>query len=114
MHVGRVFGKDESEVRPIPEWDMKIPDPITALCNKYETGQVALCGLFSETVKKASMSQYNHLQGEINAITKLDRHYHGLFGFTSIIGHPTKKLHDSFTVHFEAKNSYSCTAYFFV
>ena len=84
MHVGRVFGKDESEVRPIPEWDMKIHDPITALCNKYETGQVALCGLFSETVKKASMSQYNHLQGEINAITKLDRHYHGLFGFMAV------------------------------
>ena len=52
MHVGRVFGKEESEVRPIPKWDMKIPDPIAALCNKYETGQVALCGLFSETVKK--------------------------------------------------------------
>ena len=26
----------------------------------------------------------------------------------------TKKLQDSFTVHLEAKNSYSCTAYFFV
>ena len=57
MHVGRVVRK-ESEVRPVPEWDMKIPDPIAALCNKYETGQVALCGQFSETVKKAAMSQY--------------------------------------------------------
>ena len=26
----------------------------------------------------------------------------------------TKKLHDSFTVHLEAKNSYSCPAYFFL
>ena len=43
---------------------MKILDPIAALCIKYETGQAALCGLFSETVKKVSMSQYYHLQGE--------------------------------------------------
>ena len=27
---------------------------------------------------------------------------------------PTKKLHDSFTVHFEAKNSYSVPTYFFL
>ena len=84
MHVGRVFGKEESEARPVPEWDMKIPDTIAALCNKYETGRVALRGLFSETVKKAAMSQYRHLQGEINAITKLDSHYHGLFGFMAV------------------------------
>jgi hypothetical protein len=60
---------------------MAMPDPIKALCNKYETGMVSLCGLFSNTVKKASMSQYQHLQGEVNAIKKLDRHYYGLFGF---------------------------------
>ena len=30
------------------------------------------------------MSQYLHLQGEINAITKLDRHYYGLFGFLAV------------------------------
>ena len=59
--MGRVFDKAESQVRPVPEWDMKIPDPIAALCNKYETGHVALCGLFSETVKKACMSQYHHI-----------------------------------------------------
>ena len=63
---------------------MSIPAPLKALCNKYETGQVALCGLFSDTAKKASMSQYLHLQGEINAITKLDRHYYGLFGFLAV------------------------------
>ena len=31
-----------------------------------------------------------------------------------VIGRPTKKLHDSFTVHFEAKNSYSVPTYFFL
>ena len=84
MHVGRVFGTDLSDVKPVPEWDMTIPYDVIALCNKYETGQVSLCGLFSDTVKKASMSQYHHLQGEINAIAKLDRHYHGLFGFIAV------------------------------
>ena len=84
MHVGRVFGADMSDVKPVPEWDMTIPYDVIALCNKYETGQVSLCGLFSDTVKKASMSQYHHLQGEINAIAKLDRHYHGLFGFIAV------------------------------
>ena len=54
MYVGYVFGKEESDVRPVQEWDMKIPDLIAALCNKYETGQIALCALFLETVKKAS------------------------------------------------------------
>ena len=45
---------------------------------------VSLCGLFSNTVKKASMSQYHHLQGEVNAIKKLDRHFYGLFGFLAM------------------------------
>ena len=47
-------------------------------------GQVALCGLFSDTVKRASMSLYQHLQGELNPIKKLDRHYYGLFGFMAV------------------------------
>ena len=54
---------------------MTVPKPLKELCNKYELGQVGLCGLFSDTVKKASMSQYQHLQGETNAIKKLDRHF---------------------------------------
>ena len=32
----------------------------------------------------------------------------------AIIGRPTKKLHNLFTVHFEAKNFWSGPAYFFV
>ena len=82
--MGSVFGESESDVKPVAEWDMAIPKPIKALCNKYETGQVSLCGLFSDTVKKATMSQYHHIQGEINAIKKLDRHFYGLFGFMAV------------------------------
>ena len=84
MHVGNIFIGNLSNVKPVSEWDMCLPKPVQDLCNNYETGQVALCGLFSNTVKKASMSQYHHLQGEINAIQKLDRHYYGLFGFLAV------------------------------
>ncbi len=38
-------------------------------------------GLFSTSVKDAGFSQWKHVQGEVSAIHKLDRHYYGLFGF---------------------------------
>ena len=48
-------------------------------------GQVFLCGLFSNTVRQAGTpSQCSHIQGEVNSITKLDRHFYGLFGFMAI------------------------------
>ncbi len=28
MHVGHVFGDSESDIRPVQEWDMTIPDPV--------------------------------------------------------------------------------------
>ena len=30
------------------------------------------------------MTQYRHFQGEVNAITKIDKHFHGLFGFLAV------------------------------
>ena len=60
-----------SDMKPVLLWDMTMPEPINALCNKYETGMVSLCGLFSDTVKKASMSHHQHLQGEVNASRNL-------------------------------------------
>ena len=45
---------------------------------------MSVFGLFSSIVGEASMTQYRHLQGEVNAITKLDKHYNGLFGFLAI------------------------------
>ena len=47
---------------------MKRPSILAALNNQYERGQVELCGLFSITVKDAGVSQWHHIQGEINAI----------------------------------------------
>ena len=63
---------------------MSLPVQIQALANQYECGQVSLCGLFSSTVREASVTQYRHLQGEVNAIIKLDKHYHDLFGFLAV------------------------------
>ena len=57
------------------------PEPVAALRNTYETGQVSLTGLFSTTVRDAGFAQWKHVQGEVNAMHKLDRHYYGLFGF---------------------------------
>lgn len=63
---------------------MKLPEEISTLHNQYEIGQVSLCGLFSTTVKDADPSAFHHMQGEINALHKLDKHYYGLFGFYAI------------------------------
>ena len=54
--------------KPIDEWDISFPVEVQSLANQYERGQMSLCGLFSSTVREASMT---HLQGEVNAITKL-------------------------------------------
>ena len=85
LYVGDVLdGSESSILKPVKLWDMQKPQPIAELSNRYETGQVSLCGLFSSTVKKATVSQYQHILGEVNSITKLDRHFHGMFGFLAI------------------------------
>ena len=85
LYVGDVLDTSESmNMKPVKLWDMRKPQPIAKLSNRYETGHVSLCGLFSTTVKKASVSQYQHTIGEVNSITKLDRHFHGMFGFLAV------------------------------
>ena len=71
-------------MKPVKLWDMSKPQPIAQLSNRYEIGHVSLCGLFSTTVKKASVCRYQHITGEVNSITKLDRHFHGMFGFLAM------------------------------
>ena len=80
QYVGKVMS-DDGDRLPVQEWQMKRPSVLAALNNQYEQGQVGLCGIFSTTVKDAGVSQWHHIQGEINAIHKLDHHYHGMFGF---------------------------------
>ena len=58
-----------ADLKPVEDWDINFPQEISNLRNKYETGQVALCGLFSNTVRQAGMS---HIQGEVYSITKFD------------------------------------------
>ena len=59
---------------------MTFPTEVESLANQYERGQMSPRGLFCSTVREASMIQYRYLQGEVNTLTKLDNHYHGLFG----------------------------------
>ena len=59
QHVGDIM--DDSDLKPVDDWDMNYPQVISDLRNKYERGQVSLCGLFSNTVRQAGMSQYSHI-----------------------------------------------------
>ena len=56
MYVGDVLDTSMS-LKPVHLWELRKPQPVGRLHNRYETGHVSLCGLFSTTVKKASMSQ---------------------------------------------------------
>ena len=73
FHVGKV--KSNGQILPVHMWDMTCPKDILALENQTECCQVALCGLFSTTVKDAKQHQWRHMQGEINSLHKLDKHY---------------------------------------
>ena len=80
FHVGKVTD-DNSASLPVTEWEMVYPSCLTALANQYELSQIALCALFSTTVKDAKQHQWKHVQGEVNSLHKLDKHYYGMFGF---------------------------------
>ena len=60
---------------------MAYPPQIVCLKSEFEKCQVALCGIFSTTIKDAKRHQWRHIQGEVNALHKLDKHYYGMFGF---------------------------------
>ena len=79
FHVGKV--KTKGKLLPINKWDMAYPNEILSLQTQVECCQIALCGLFSTVVKDAKKHQWRHIQGEVNALHKLDKHYYGLFGF---------------------------------
>ena len=76
----------------ITEWDMVYPSEVAILKSEAEKCQVALCGIFSTTVKDAKKHQWRHIQGEVNALHKLDRHYYGMFGFLMINEEITERL----------------------
>ena len=86
FHVGKTPNFNTTE------WDMFYPPEITSLKSEAEKCQVALCGIFSTTVKDAKMHQWRHIQGEVNALHKLDRHYYGMFGFLMINKEITETL----------------------
>ena len=63
--------------------EYKVPASSKNLRNSYERGQIALGGLFSSTLKKANTFKrcWTHTVGEVNILSKLPRHYHGMYGF---------------------------------
>ena len=63
QHVGCVLDPS-ANVKPVDEWDMTFPTEVQSLANQYECGQMSLCGLFSSTVREASMTQYRHHRGK--------------------------------------------------
>ena len=75
FHVGKTHRSSTSE------WDMVYPSQVVCLKTAFEKCQVALCGIFSTTIKDAKRHQWQHIQGEVNALHKLDKHYYGMFGF---------------------------------
>ena len=96
FHVGKV--KIDGQVLPVDKWDMAYPKEILSLKNQVECCQIALCGLFSTVVKDAKKHQWHHVQGEINSLQKLDKHYYGMFGFMLI----NEKISDQLTKYPEA------------
>ena len=86
FHVGKIEKSSTSE------WDMVYPSEITSLKSEVERCQVALCGIFSTTVRDAKKHQWRHIQGEVNALHKLDKHYYGMFGFLMINEQISEKL----------------------
>ena len=54
--------------------------------------------VFSTVVKDAKQHQWCHMQGEINSLHKLDKHYYGLFGFMLL----NEKISDELTKYPEA------------
>ena len=96
MHVGKV--KVDGDVLPVHEWDMVYPQEILSLKNQTECCQISLCGVFSTVVKDAKQHQWRHMQGKINSLHKLDKHYYGLFGFMLL----NEKISDELTKYPEA------------
>ena len=77
QHIWAIFNRDGT-VKPISDWDMTKPSPISALTSSYEKHQISRLFL---RLKNAGVSRYKHIQGEINSVRKLDEHFYGLFGF---------------------------------
>ena len=76
----------------ITEWDMVYPSEVMFWKSEAEKCQVALCGIFSTTVKNAKKHQWQHIRGEVNALHKLGRHYYGTFGSLMINEEITERL----------------------
>ena len=85
-HVGCVLDPSLN-VKPVNEWDMNFSMEIQS--SKPIRVWTNVCGLLSITVREASVTQYCHLQGEVNAITKLYKHYMAWHGMAWSVWFPS-------------------------
>ena len=69
--MGDIFESGTCNAKPVSQWNMKLPSAIANLANRYERGQVSLCGLFSTIVKDAGMPRFSHVQGEVNSLVTI-------------------------------------------
>ena len=77
-----------------------LPSQVICLKTEFEKCQVALCGIFSTTVKKdAKRHQWRHIQGEVNTLHKLDKHYYGMFGFLLMNEKISANLSNNFCIY---------------
>ena len=93
-----IFHVGKTDKPSTVDWDMVYPVQITSLKTELEKCQVALCGIFSTTIKDVKKHQWRHIQGEVNALHKLDRHYYGMFGFLLM----NEKITESLTKYSDA------------
>ena len=61
---------------------IKIPTELNRI-NQQTKYQISLCGLFYRAIKHSDKlkRQFQHNQGEVNALHKMDKHYGAMFGF---------------------------------
>ena len=46
MSMRVIFLSLAHNAKPVSQWNMKFPNAVANLANRYERGQVSLCGLF--------------------------------------------------------------------
>eukprot|EP00112_Aurelia_sp_Birch-Aquarium-sp1_P026726 Seg968.10 transcript_id=Seg968.10/GoldUCD/mRNA.D3Y31 product="hypothetical protein" protein_id=Seg968.10/GoldUCD/D3Y31 len=60
-----------------------LPDALKALRGPCEKGQISIAGIYQKIVKKRDnlRKTWEHVQGQVSTMTKLNNHYYGMFGF---------------------------------
>ena len=72
------------DLYPCGDSDGKVYIPkVLKVLNAYERAQLSLCGIFSHILRKVNpmKKSWEIRRGETNVLTKLDKHYKGMYGY---------------------------------